>query len=134
LKPRKPRKPRKTIKRSLKKLKEKAWQTFSRYIRNKYSVNGYVSCVTCGVRKPIKEMQAGHFIDGRMNSILFHPQCVHPQCYICNIHKHGDKINYYKYMLKTYGQQVIDKLIDLSNTTVKFTEEDYRKIISKYSQ
>jgi len=114
-------------------LKDKAWKAFSAYIRQKYAdFSGFVACVTCGIKKNWKEMQAGHFIDGRMNAILFEEDCVHPQCYSCNCMKHGNKVLYYKFMIKKYGQDLIDKLIHLSKQTKLMTEEDYQNIYDKY--
>ena len=76
--------------------KKETWKLFSLYIRLKYADdNGYVSCCTCGIKKHYKEMQAGHFIAGRNNSILFEEKCVHPQCGRCNVYKHGNTVEYF---------------------------------------
>ena len=70
------------MKKSLSKIKKKVWQEFSKYIRLRDSdSNGNCSCITCGVVKPYKEMQAGHLLDGRTNSILFDEEIVYSQCY-----------------------------------------------------
>lgn len=42
--------------------------------------NGMVKCTTCDAVKHYKSMQAGHFLAGRGNSILFENNNVHPQC------------------------------------------------------
>ena len=36
---------------------------FSKYIRNKYSHDGYCYCFICSKRMRISEAQCGHFID-----------------------------------------------------------------------
>ena len=57
---------------NLKNLKKKVWTLCSKYIRLKYSdKDGNCTCFTCDTVKPWKEMQAGHGISGRTNSILF---------------------------------------------------------------
>ena len=119
-------------KKSVSSLKKKAWSAFSLYIRTKYADwRGYVSCVTCGVTKPIKEMQSGHFIGGRGNSILFEETNVHPQDYICNIRKHGNQLAYYRFMVKKYGEKEVKRLERLSKTTHQFTIAELEKIIKK---
>jgi len=122
----------------LKKAKDKAWTQFSKYIRrrdaNKY---GVVTCVTCRRMGEWKNMQAGHFLDGRNNSILFDERGCHAQDMYCNYYGGGRGANvkeaYHAYMKKRYGQKVIDELIALKNTTVKYTIEDYAEIEAKYT-
>ena len=109
---------------SIAKLKDKCWSLYSEWRRRSLAdKNGYLVCVTCGKKAHWKEMQGGHFIQGRYNSILFIDDNVHPQCVGCNIFKHGALIEYYDYMIKTYGQKRIDELKQLKNKIVKFTVE-----------
>ncbi len=116
-------------------LKKKAWAEFSRYIRLKYSTaGGYCRCVTCGAMLHWKDAQAGHFIAGRNNSILFEEKGVHPQCYGCNIGKNGNAVEYFVFMERKYGREVIDQLRVLSKQTLKRTAEDLTEIREKYKQ
>lgn len=61
-----------------------AWKAFSVMIRkSKANHHGFGVCVTCPPKKAIKpwrELQAGHFVAGRGNSVLFDERLVHPQC------------------------------------------------------
>lgn len=79
-------------------------------------------------------MQGGHFIDGHMNSIMFDLRCIHSQCPSCNIFRHGNKVEYYKYMLDEYGQGVIDELRMLSKASMKITIPEYETMISHYTE
>lgn len=93
---------------SVKLARKKAWAVFSRYIRLKYSdFEGFCKCVTCGISKSYKEMHAGHFIDGRNNTVLYDERLVHPQCFHCNSKQpgclSGNKVAYTVFMMKTYG-------------------------------
>lgn len=116
-------------------IKAKAWKEFSRYIRQKYAdKNGYVQCVTCKDIKHWKQMQAGHFVPGRTNAILFEEIGVHPQCYSCNVGKSGNLIEYFLFMEKTYGREVIEKLRTLKNTLKKTTTKELQSIHEKYKQ
>jgi hypothetical protein len=68
-------------KKSIKTLKKKAWKAFSEYIRRKYSGSGgLVKCVTCNKIDHWKSMHAGHYVDGRNNTVLFDERLVWPQC------------------------------------------------------
>ena len=122
----------KTKKPSISKLKKKLWQLFSIYIRTRnLDEKGRTTCVTCGTKKHWKEMQAGHFVPGRTNGILFDERGIHAQCKGCNIFKAGNLIEYYPFMLKNYGQSIVDDLRRLSKTPVKITEEWYTEEIER---
>lgn len=123
----------KVKKTSVAKAKKKAWVAFSLWVRVKDADSeGYVKCVTCSVKRPYKDMQAGHFIPGRNNAVLFSEDGVHPQDYQCNVGKKGNWPAYYEYMLRMYGQEVIDELLKQSNETRKYTLEDYIELEKHY--
>jgi hypothetical protein len=114
---------------TLSKAKEKAWKAFSEYIRTKECIETTGSpfsgiCVTCGRETDYRELQAGHFLSSRCNSILFEESGVHIQDKHCNLFKHGNIENYYPYMLKRYGQKEIDRLKKLKGTTRKYTIDE----------
>lgn len=96
--------PKKTKKPSVAKLKKKLWTLFSEYIRRLYArPDETCECVTCGVVKHWKELQAGHFIPaGSSNNLRFVEMNVHPQCYSCNCMKHSNPIEYRIYMEERY--------------------------------
>lgn len=73
-------------------------------------------------------MQAGHFIPGRHNAVLFDERNVHPQCVGCNVFKHGNLIPYYRYMLFYYGQAVIDELEELDKSSQSFTIDELEQL------
>lgn len=125
------------------KAKEKAWKNFSLYIRTRDckewerkhpEYNGELAgvCVTCGRWFPLKTLQAGHWIAGRNNAVLFSEEGCHAQCYGCNVGKKGNPINYWLYMERTYGREVMDRLIQESTVPVKYSAQDYNDISEKY--
>ena len=121
-------------KKNLKTIKAKAWSIFSRYIRMKYAdENGYTNCVTCGANKHWKDLQAGHFVAGRNNSILFYEKGVHPQCRRCNYNE-GNGVEYFIFMEKTYGREEIDYQRWLRQQTMKRSYDDYEQLFIKYSE
>jgi hypothetical protein len=106
-------------------LKAKCWKLFSKYIRlrsaNEY---GLVECVTCGRKMHWEESQAGHFIGGRTNSLLFDERLVHVQCSQCNIFLRGNYVAYTLYMLTKHTREEIEEFQALKNKLVKFTRSD----------
>jgi len=100
------------------KLKKKVWKVFSAYKRQvEADKNGFVRCCTCGVIKHWKEVDAGHYVSGRHNAVLFDEMLVHPQCKPCN-RDHGNMPNYTKFMMKRYGL-THDELVKLYNKKKK---------------
>lgn len=114
-------------------LKKKLWSLTSEYIRRKFSDEfGMCKCATCETTKHWKEMQAGHFVPkAQGNAVYFVEENIHPQCYRCNINLGGNGPEYNAYMLEMYGQEKIDELRRLSNTTVKFSVSDYEEMIAE---
>lgn len=124
---------------TLKRAKDKCWKAFSEYIRTKECLETTDSpfsgiCVTCGREVDFKECQAGHFLAGRTNSILFEENGVHLQCRQCNLFRSGNIENYYPYMLKKYGQKEIDRLKKLKGTIRKFTIEELDTMTEEFKR
>jgi hypothetical protein len=114
-------------------LKKRVWKEFSIFIRTRGAdENGFNRCVTCIVKKHWKELQAGHFIRGRLNSNLFDERGVNPQCYICNVHFQGNVVVYYGWMLAKHGQEVIDELIAQNNQTKKWAANELQGLLDHY--
>ena len=89
-------------------------------------------CITCGIWGSYKDMQAGHFVAGRGNGILFDERGVHPQCYVCNIKKHGNLLEYYELMEKKFGRDTMSELRILAKTPRQLRRSDYEEIYLKY--
>ena len=107
------------------KAKAQTWKVFSEYIRRRYANDqGMVPCITCGTVKHWKELQAGHFIPGRHNGVLFDVRNCHQQCYQCNVPLKSNPIKYREVMENRYGQEVIEELIafDATNKQLKVWE------------
>ena len=77
-------------------------------------------------------MQAGHWIPGRHNSILFDERNCHSQCYHCNIGLQGSPIKYYDRMLKEYGEEVCDTLKEFDRLITIYKVVDFLEIEQKY--
>lgn len=121
---------------TISKLKKEVWKWFSLFIRlrgadkNKYNI-----CCTCGKKKYYKELQAGHFLSGRHNVVLFHEDLTNPQCYSCNFFLGGNPRAYDAFMRKKYGDvkvQEFDKLSKGRAENKTFTEKELLQMIDKY--
>lgn len=124
---RRPRKPKPST------VKRKAWNEFSVFIRTRGAdAEGMNACFTCEREFHWKELQAGHFIRGRLNANLFEQRAVWPQCLRCNIHFQGNVVVYYKKMLEMYGQEVIDELILQNSKTKKWVPGEMESLLEHF--
>ena len=117
---------------SVSKLKKRADAVFSKYVRLRDSENGFAECFTCGVQKPIPQMQAGHFVSRRVNILRFDEINVHAQCYSCNVMKHGDLYTYAKRLDEFHGDGTAEELHSRRFETHPFTVAELLQIIEKY--
>lgn len=123
------------MKKNVSTLKKKLWKLFSEYIRRiGADWRGNVACVTCNSVKHWKEQQAGHFIPGRHNMVLFDERNVHPQCYRCNIALSGNPRKYDRFMRITYGPEIIEQLENLDAQNKKFTVKELEELIVHYKE
>ena len=121
-------------KKNLKSLKNKAWKLFSQIVRQRGAdKKGFNVCITCGVKKHWKKLQAGHFLDGRSNAVLFDMNGVWPQCFRCNFKSWGclagNKVVYTLWMIDKFGIEFVKRSIEISKTKIVYSHEDYRDLI-----
>lgn len=123
------------------KAKEAAWSAFSLYIRTRdcrrftgTPDNGI--CVTCRREYGIKQLQAGHFISGRGNAVLFDERIVYSQCIGCNGNppygKGGNYVEYFRFMLDEWGLEKIDEFRALKNETTIYKIPDFDRLTEVY--
>ena len=126
-----------------KKAKDKAWDSFSRYIRTRDCIRftgepDEGMCITCKNPFPYKKLQAGHFIGGRSNAVLFDERIVYSQCYYCNAKPPrglgGNYVEYFVFMEQEWGREKIDEFRALKQQTVQYKQFDYERIRSEYDQ
>lgn len=122
--------------------KKKAWDVFSKYIRLRDALltmhnKIQARCISCQKPYPAfgrKCLQAGHFLPGRRNSVLFHEDLVHAQCYNCNVNLGGNWVAYERVMIALYGQKKVDEFKKLVPMTIDMTIQDYQDIEAKFRQ
>lgn len=117
----------------LKRQKDKTWKAFATYIKTRDCLrftgsidNGI--CVTCNRKYSFKSLQAGHFIQGRSNAVLFDERIVYTQCAGCNcnppIGKGGNYVEYFVFMEKEWGREKIEEFRELKHQTLKYSLND----------
>lgn len=90
--------------------------------------------MTCGISKPIAEMQNGHFVSrGKYGTRWLDENC-HPQCPACNVFLHGNYPKYAEFIIKTYGPDKIAELNRLGNTIVKIPTFELQEKIIYYTK
>lgn len=124
--------------------KDNAWNAFSLFIRTRDCLRftgdpEYGKCVTCNRPFPLKELQAGHFIDGRGNAVLFREDIVYSQCRHCNqkppMGLGGNHVKYTLFMLEEgYTTEQIEELTNLRHQTIQYKLHDFTDIREKYRQ
>ena len=85
-------------------------------------------CITCNRLYPFKQLQAGHFVPGRGNAVLWDDRGVHAQCYGCNIGKKGNWPEYLLWMQSHYDQETIDELLNQRHAVKKMSVTDYENL------
>lgn len=120
---------------TIKQLKDKVWKVFSLYIRLKDAdLLGYNHCYTCNKKFYYKDLQAGHGLGGRGNSILFDEELVFPQCKTCNLFKGGNYDIYHTKLIKEHGLKWFEKKLKLKNKNKQFTAEELNKLYNHYNK
>lgn len=76
-------------------------------------IGEFGECHTCGKIVRRKRADAGHFISRGFegsSGVRYDERNVHLQCKRCNAFEGGRPLEYREFMLKKYGQEVIDEL------------------------
>lgn len=98
--------------------------------------DGKLTCCSCGKRDyPGNSFDAGHWIGRSKAATIFDPRNCHPQCVACNRFGVGAVAAGYDTFMRTkYGQEVMDELVRLSNTTKQWTREELAKMYVQFRE
>lgn len=121
---------------SLSTLREKAWKTFSAFIRQKHANHaGECACVTCGTWRPWQELHAGHFVHAsRQSPLSYDERNVHPQCPQCNYYGMQGlaMINYTQFIIGKYGEAVVEELKAMKHAKTYLRRSELETVIARY--
>ena len=114
---------------------------FSKWIKDKYEVNGFIRCYTCKRVFERGYIECGHYIPRAYLSLRYDLNNARPQCEQCNRFKHGNIEVYEENLAKElkmdlfflednkndFGTYYIDILNDIKTT-------DLRDVINYYKE
>ena len=110
-------------------LKKKLWVIFSQFVRRRDDG----TCISCGIKKPWKEQDAGHYYARTFGlSLFFHEKNVNTQCTACNRFRHGNLARYAVGLKKKYGDRILDELEVISKQHRSIGVKEYRELIKEY--
>jgi hypothetical protein len=120
------------IKRALKTTDE----IYSKLVRMKNANwKGYVKCITCGKELMWNEgMDAGHYVSRTFHNTRYYDKNVHPQCASCNRFHEGKKDDYALWLLKKYGDGILEELNKLKNSQKKYTEQELKEMRKQFRE
>jgi len=103
-------------------------KVFNKYIRERDKEQPCISC-----DKPKGAEQAGHYRSvGGSPELRFNENNCFGQCISCNMHKHGNLIEYRKRLIKRIGQEQVDYLERNDHEPLKLTVDEIKDIIKHY--
>ena len=115
-------------------LKKELDRVYSIYIRRKDAdTNGLATCFTCGIRRPWKELQNGHYVSRAHNNTRFDDFNCHVQCMACNVFKHGNMDMYAIKLREKYGEGILEELNRRKNIIKQFTATELQTLIEQYT-
>lgn len=107
--------------------------SFSIYIRNKYSKDGFNECYTCGKWNQINKMQCGHFWSRKHYSIRWNEDNARPQCYSCNMMLNGRQYEFGNKLRAEIGEERFSILERLKNTSVKNLNLNFKELYDYFT-
>lgn len=101
-------------------------------VRDCYGDEG-AACISCSKWFPFGRGDGGHFIaQGSSSALRFDERNINFQCHRCNRFLHGNSHNYYIGMVRKYGQEVVDELMEKQHESKKWTEEEIKELRAYY--
>lgn len=138
-KPKKSPKPKRKKQKSIAALANEAADLLQRLVRLKAAnSDGYCKCASCGVMHKYNEMDGGHFIERGKLSTKLVEENVHPQCKGCNgfgmKYRPSVVLDYRRYMVGMYGEELVRELEQLSKQPKKFTRYELEELKAEFAK
>ena len=85
------------------------------------------TCCSCG--KQLEDnMQVSHFVSRRVYALRWDLRNVAGSCPGCNLRHNYDPLPYTRWLLKTWGKNVLDELFETKNKITKLGNSDLEEI------
>lgn len=95
---------------------------------------GRSECFTCGIRKPWKELDAGHFQTRAKYATRWDPMNVRPQCKRCNMTNGGHQFEFALRLDQEHGSGTAEAVLLRSNQTRKFSSLELQEMEAHYRE
>ena len=105
---------------------------FSKYIRQKNSVNGICTCISCGKQERWQDVDAGHYVNRKFYALRYSEINVQPQCRYCNRFCEGNLPEFGLNLQAKYGEDIIKQLISRKYQHTKWTQFDIDTMVKYY--
>lgn len=83
---------------------------------------------SCCKKKLGEDIQVSHFVTRRIHAVRWNLKNVSGSCPGCNLRHNFNPVPYARYMIDTYGKEVLDELFVTKNTVKKLSMSDLRDI------
>lgn len=120
-----------------KNIRDRAMANFQKLRRlEEANDEGYVTCISCGVRISWKEAQGGHYIPRANRATEIESDNVWPQCQRCNGFLNGNPISYRRNLVRKIGDVRVERIEDMAEAwkgdeeaLASLSEDDIRSIM-----
>ena len=121
---------------TLSSLKAKLQKVFNAFIRKRDTINGqYFICISCQERKPLDQMNAGHYhAAGNNEAVRYDEINTNGQCIKCNKFLHGNLLEYRKGLIAKVGQKAVDDLDIKRHNLSKMHKFEIQYLIDLYTK
>lgn len=76
-------------------------------------------------------LQVGHYVSRKVYAIRWDLRNVHAQCSGCNYQHNNDPVPYTRFMLDTYGKEILDELTFKRKAVKKFSTKQLEELLDK---
>jgi len=99
--------------------------------------NGIVRCVTCDKHLHWSEAQGGHMIERGKTATKLVEEQVNPQCPGCNMYRMktaSGVLDYRRYMVGMYGEELVRDLEQLSKQPKKYSRSEVEELSNEFKR
>jgi hypothetical protein len=122
---------------TLPKLKAEALSLYAKVVKLRAFNEGKLQCYTCDSALVLNSTntQLGHYLSrGAYPGLTFHPENSRLQCYRCNVHLHGNTIEFRQRLINEIGIEAVEKLEFSRHVMIKWTRGELLNMIEKFKE
>ena len=121
----------------IKSYKKTVWKSCADYVKlREANIHGFLKCITCNKTMHYKDesCNAGHFVPGRGNEVLYDDTHIFPQCAGCNCDGGGEQYKFGEFLKKKYGYDnaTLEEILQMRHKSRKYTLEELKEIKRRF--